>query len=127
MQAFRQTSQWLRLALAVLFAAITVVQVQAMTIACTSQPVQHTTHAQPQHDHHNSDAHADHHRQHAPSGVPHDSLACQDMNCCIAVTQAAVAAPDASSVPLGLVTAAPARIMLATPSEPADPPPRLQV
>lgn len=126
MQAFRQASKWLHLALAVLFAAITVAQAQAMTIACVSPLAQSA--AIPQIHHHADDAHTSNHGHDGQpaSDATHDPTICHDMSCCVALGPARVAAPAVAFVSLGIVAAAPARTMLPAIPEPADPPPRLQ-
>ena len=126
MQSIRISAKWLRLGLAVLFAAATVVQVPAMAIACatgSAQPiVSDVSHGS--HDH----SHSAHQHQGEPAAdATHDASNCHALGCCTALRSLGITAPAVTDVLLGLLDLPAARAMLPSLREPADPPPRLQV
>jgi hypothetical protein len=134
MGSVRTSARWLRLALAMLFAVTTIMQVPAMAVACatkSSEPVAASFAA-----HHHS--HSGHHQHHADiaadiainvvdADVTHDDSVCQAMGCCLALNPAIARTPVTMDLLIGLIDQAPARVMLPAFPEPADPPPRLQV
>jgi hypothetical protein len=127
MQPIRTSARWLRLALAMLFAVVTLIQVPAMAVAYATAPARSVAVAPHDAHHHNSHSH---HRDHAPqaSDSAQDASVCQAMGCCVvAIDPAVICAPAATCSLLGLVDIPPARVMLPAFPEPADPPPRLQV
>jgi hypothetical protein len=136
MHSLRTAPKWLRLAFAALFAAMTLVQVPTMALACAtgnahtgnadaanaaaphaSHHGSHTAHAHDTHDHHPA----------LPADTAHDPSGCYAMGCCIAVSPAATHAPAAIDRLLGVLDLMPAQAMLPAHQEPADPPPRLLV
>lgn len=129
MQSIRTSAKSLRWALVVLFAVVTLVQVPAMAVAYATAPARSVATAAPPDTHHH-DAHSHRHHDHAAptaDGTAGGSL-CQAMGCCVvAIGPAVIRAPAAPYFLLGLVDSPPARMMLPSQPEPADPPPRLQV
>jgi hypothetical protein len=125
MQPIRTTARWLRLALAMLFAVVTLIQVPAMAVAYATAPARPAA-AAPHDAPHNSHSHRDHAPQ-ASDSAQGESV-CQAMGCCVvAIEPAVIRAPAATYCLLGLVDIPPARVMLPALPEPTDPPPRLQV
>ena len=129
MQAIPTSAKWLRLGLAVLFAAVTVVQVPAMAIACatgTTQPI--ATPASHGGHHHSHTAHG--HQMEPAAGAAdttHDATACFALGCCTALRPVGISAPLVADVLLGVLDLGATSAMLPSLREPADPPPRLQV
>lgn len=132
MGSVRTSARWLRLALAMLFAVITVVQAPTLALAWATKSSESVTLA-PSASHRH--AHSDHHRHHADvaiddldADVTYGDPLCQAMGCCwVAVNPAVVRSPAVVDLVLGLIDQAPARVMLPAFPEPADPPPRIQV
>lgn len=129
MQTIRTSAKWLRLGLAVLFAAVTVVQVPAMAIACATGSAQPVATAVSHGGHHHS--HAAHGHQMEPAAdaaeATHDATACFALGCCNALRPVGISAPVVADALLGVLDLAAASAMLPSLREPADPPPRLQV
>ena len=129
MQTIRTSAKWLRLGLAVLFAAVTVVQVPAMAIACATGSAQSVATAVSHGGHHHS--HTAHGHQMEPAAdaadATHDATACFALGCCTALRPLGITAPAVADVLLGVLDLASAQAMLPSLREPADPPPRLQV
>jgi hypothetical protein len=126
MQPIRTSVKWLRLGLAVLFAAVTVVQVPAMAIACATGSAQPVAIAVSHDSHHHSHS-AHRHPTEPASDATQDASTCYALGCCAALHPLGVTAPAATDVLLGGLDLALARAMLPSLREPADPPPRLQV
>ena len=138
MRSLRTSPGWLRLALAALFATMTLLQVPTMALACATGKTHagdahaasaapppaghHGSHAAHSHSIAAHDSH-DHHPA-SPADAAHDPSDCYAMGCCIAVRPAAISAPVAIDRLLGVLDLAPAHTMLPAPQEPADPPPR---
>lgn len=124
-RALRQRARWLRIAWAALFAVSTLAQLPAMAFAATSGSAQQeitnaTQHTQAhQHDH-------DHHDGSSPDAA-HHGPSCFALGCCFALGAPGTSAPAAAHVLLGTLARAPARMMLPSLTDPAVPPPRLQV
>jgi hypothetical protein len=126
MQSIRISAKWLRLGLAVLFAAVTVVQVPAMAIACATGSPQRAATAVSHGGHHHS--HTAHGHQAEPAlDATHDASTCYALGCCTALRPLGITAPAVADVLLGVLDLASAQAMLPSLLEPADPPPRLQV
>ena len=129
MHTIRTSAKWLRLGLAVLFAAVTVVQVPAMAIACATGSAQPAATAVSHGGHHHS--HTAHGHQMEPAAdaadATHDATACFALGCCTALRPLGITAPAVADVLLGVLDLASAQAMLPSLLEPADPPPRLQV
>jgi len=131
MQSIRTTARWLRLALALVFAAISVAQVSTMAAAraagsphhVLSQATAPASHA----DHHSS--HSGHrHGFAAVADIVDNVSVCHVMGCCvIALALPASDAPVALYILIGVLDLTPARTMQPAPPGPVDPPPRLQV
>lgn len=128
MQPIRTSARSLRLALAALFALVTLVQVPAMAVAYATASARPMTATSLDADDHGSHSHHRHDHTPATSDGAQDASLCQAMGCCvIAIAPAAIGAPAATYSPLGLIDIPPPCVMLPAQPEPADPPPRLQV
>ena len=126
MHTIRTSAKWLRLGLAVLFAAVTVVQVPAMAIACATGSAKPAATAVSHGSHHHS--HTAHRHQTEPAAdATHDTSNCYALGCCTALRPLGITAPAVADVLLGVLDLESAQPMLPSMLEPADPPPRLQV
>jgi len=113
---------WLRTALAVVFAFMSLAHQPVMTFARANAMVVHhdavadtTAHHQHQHQH----------KQSLPLPAEHESV-CNAVGCFALAPPPAIIAPAAELRPFATLAPASARDLIATIPEPADPPPRLQ-
>jgi hypothetical protein len=130
MGSLRTSARCVRLALAMLFTLVTVIQMPTMAVACATKSSHPVAASLASHYH----SHSGHHQYHADiatdvadAGVMHDGSVCQAMGCCLALNPAITRTPVAMDVLIGLLDQAAERAMLPALPEPADPPPRLQV
>ena len=111
-----------RIALAVVFGFMSLGHGPLMAFAhARAAPVQH-----------HMISHEQTHAHHQPAAepallTPAMSIACYAVGCFVSLASHAIGVPAASLTPLEKLSPTAARMIVATPVKPADPPPRLQV
>ena len=126
MRSNRPAAALRRIVLAVVFGFMSLGHGPLMAFAhARAAPVQHHMISDEQtHANHQPAAGAYH--QSAPL-TPGMATACYAVGCFVSLASHAIGVPAASLTPVGKLSPAAARMIVATPVEPADPPPRLQV
>jgi hypothetical protein len=131
MGSFRTRWRSLRLALAGLLAAVSLVQMPSMVMAWSDAGATYHQQSATLHSQH-STLQSSH--QHHAQGIADDAFeagadiygtfACHIVGCCLALNPVVCGAPSASDQLIGPLDRAPPRVMLPAVSDPADPPPR---
>lgn len=139
MRSRRPAVVLLRAVMAVVFAFMSLGHGPVMTFAhARAMPAQHELAVDaPAHSH----SHAVHHQANGPEDdaeptrhvshwqklLPGAGAACFAIGCFVSLASFGIDAPFANGVPIAKLTPGPARLLVPPASEPADPPPRLQV
>lgn len=126
MQSMRTLTSRLRLAMAGLFAVISLLQTPSMVFAWSDAAPTHHADSTISHVHHGAMQLSHEHDSQDTGDASYNLPACHVVGCCIGLDSGCVGAPAALYHPLGLVDTAPTRTMTPASPEPADPPPRLQ-
>lgn len=127
MRRIRTLASRARSALAGLIAVASLMQMPAMVFAATGVATESSDLAA-HINHHHHGLHPTHDNDtESTAGFAPAASTCQLAGCCIGIGTACVAAPTASERLLGTLQAALARVMVPTPADPTDPPPRLRV
>jgi len=121
----------LRLALAGLVAAVSLLQMPSMVMAESGSVARQHGHSIASHNHH--ELAPSHHRAHGGADSAVDATgdapsvpACHIAGCCLALNPVILGAPSTFCLALGPLALAVARVMAPAAPDPADPPPRLQ-